>query len=164
MRAAPHLPFPLPPPSPTFPPCHFIPYLWAGMGGGDPALPPSSPVHSRPSQPPPPPSGAAPSHWVPGSPRSLRCPAPPESVRRLPLGRGQEFRTDWQVGQGRCSCRQVLEFSNPFHGLKMLAVQSSPLPPSGPLPMLSPAGPSRTPSSPGRRQLGCSRHRGSGAQ
>lgn len=146
-------------PPPPFPPPLSIPHLSSlsshplFVGGGDPALPPSSPVHSRPIQPPPPPLGAAPSHWVPGSLRSLRCPAPPESVRRLPLGRGQEFRTDWQVGQGRCSCRQVLEFSNPFHGLKMLAVQSSPPRHLARSPCCHPQGPQEHPAALGEGSL-----------
>lgn len=40
-----------------------------------------------------------------------QCP-PPKNVWKLPLGRCQELCTDWQVGQGRCSCRQVLENSS----------------------------------------------------
>ena len=32
--------------------------------------------------------------------------APPRSVWKLPLGQSQELCTDWQVVQGRCSCRQ----------------------------------------------------------
>ena len=129
--------------------------LSAGRGDGDrdacrPAVPSPSP---SPRQAlvslPPPPSGrrqAAPLPGIGGAWAAAQCP-PPKNVWKLPLGRCQELCTDWHVGQGRCSCRQVLENSTrPMASRCWL----SRAPPSQ---VLSPARPSGTPAALGEGSL-----------